>query len=100
MDKKALLTDRMSGRTEKVEIPGVGEIVVRGLSRYEMFQAFKLEGELNQEAYILSKAILDPSGLTEDDIAEWQKASPPGEINAVATVINTLSGIGEGAGKS
>lgn len=97
--KSALLSDRMSGRVETVEIDGIGSISVRGLSRYEMVQAGKIEDPVHQERFILSKAMMDPK-LTEDEVGQWQEGSPPNEINEVATKINELSGIGQGAGKS
>lgn len=99
MDKKALLSDRVTGQTGTVEIEGVGEVTVRGLTRYEMILAGKIDGELRQEQFILSAAMVDPE-MSEEEVALWQKVSPPGEINTVATKINELSGIGQGAPKS
>jgi hypothetical protein len=43
--------------------------------------------------------MIDPP-MEEHEIVEWQKCSIPGEINAVATKVNELSGIGKGADKS
>jgi len=104
MDKSALLKPRAetpSGMPEAdVDVPGVGTVRVRGLSRWELITAQKLEGKtLEQERFILSKAMLDPQ-MGEDDIAAWQKVSGPMEINAVAEKVNELSGIGKGAAKS
>lgn len=99
MDKSQLVADRVSGRTAEVEIEGVGTVTVRSLSRWEMIQAGKADDALAQERFILSRAMVDPE-MGEDDIAAWQKGSPPGEINAVATVVNELSGIAQGAAKS
>lgn len=99
MDKNALLSDRMSGRTAGVDIEGLGEVTVRGLSRYEMIQAGKIEDPVNQERYILHLAMMDPR-LTEEEVGQWQQGSPPDEINRVAMKVNELSGIGEGASKS
>ena len=98
MDKSALLADRVSDKTAEVEIEGVGTVTVRALSRWEMIQGGKLE-DLAQERFILSKAMVDPP-MAEHDVAAWQKSSIPGEINKVATVVNQLSGIGQGADKS
>lgn len=98
MDKAALLKDRVTGVTGTVELEA-GTITVRGLSRWEMIQGGKKEDELAQERFILSCAMVDPA-MNEDDIAAWQKASPPGEINLVALKVNELSGIGQGADKS
>lgn len=101
MDKSRLTADRVSLNTDTVDIPGVGSVVVRGLSRFEFLVAQKKHPDdtLRQERFILSTALVDPV-LTEDDVADWQKASGPNEINEVATAINRLSGIGQGADKS
>lgn len=99
MDKAQLLVDRVTEKTAEVEIEGVGTVVVRALSRYEMIVGGKLEEGLPQERYILSRAMINPP-MGEHDVAEWQKLSPPGEINAVAMKVNELSGIGKGADKS
>jgi len=100
MDKSKLLTDRVTQNTGEHEIPGVGTVRFRALSRWEMIQASKMsEGDtLKQERFILSCAMVDPE-LNEDDVAAWQKSSPPGEINEIAKAINGLSGIGPDSAK-
>lgn len=100
MDKSKLLADRVTSHVGEVEIPGVGAVKFRALSRHEMIEAGKYaDGDaLAQERYILSRAMLDPA-LAEHEVAEWQKASIPGEINEVAKAINALSGIGPDAAK-
>jgi hypothetical protein len=98
VDKAALLG--MTVPTEEYEIPGVGAIVLRGLTRLELAHVLSLEGKmLKQEQASLSLAMVDPP-MTEQDVAEWQKSSPGGLINDIATVINRLSGLGKGAAKS
>lgn len=99
MDKELLLADRVTTRTAEVEIEGVGVVTVRALSRHEMIQGGKIDDRSAQERYILSRAMVDPE-MGEHDVAAWQKASIPGEINAVAMVVNELSGIKKGADKS
>lgn len=102
MDKSALTADRVTLNTGTVEIEGVGTVIVRGLSRYEFMLAGKKypEDDMRKERFVLSVAVVDPAGLTEDDIEAWQKASGPQEINQVAMKINELSGIGKAAAKS
>lgn len=101
MDLAKLTADRVTTLTGEHEIPGVGIVTFRALSRHEMIEAGKHgDGDaLQQERYILSRAMLDPV-MGEHDVAAWQKASIPGEINEVAKAINALSGIGQGAAKS
>lgn len=100
MDKSKLTTDRVSALTGEHEIDGVGVITFRALSRFEMINAQRYsDGDmLKQERYILSCAMIDPV-MHEDDVAAWQKASVPGEINALALKVNELSGIAPGSAK-
>lgn len=104
ISKEKLTSNRI--KTEEVPIPGGNPeedfVVVRGLSRAEMHVGQEIEkrkGGAAQEAFLLSKAMVDPP-LTEKEAADWQAASPFGEINTVQLTINMLSGIGKGAAKS
>lgn len=101
MDKAALLANRATVNSEDVEIPGVGTVKVRGLSRFELLLAQKNypDDPLAQERFTLSVAMIDPE-MSEQDILIWQKNSGPMEINEVSTVVNRLSGIGAGADKA
>lgn len=102
MDKEALTTSRIDGADHQgeVEIPGVGTIKVRGLSRHEYIKGQQYADDaLQQERYLLSRCMIDPA-MTEADVAAWQKASDPQEINLVSLKVNELSGIGKGADKS
>lgn len=100
MDKAQLLANRVALNTEDVPIEGVGTITVRGLSRYEFMVAQKKHPDdvLLQERFILAAAMVDPA-MTEADVEAWQKASGPLEINAVALVVNRLSGVTPDAAK-
>jgi hypothetical protein len=100
--KNALLAPRAGVETEDVEIPGVGVVTVRGLSRYEFALSAKGPREhddLAQERFIIAAALVEPR-MTEVEVEAWQKSSPPNEINSVALAINRLSGIGKDAAKS
>lgn len=97
--KEQLLAKRVGVETAEVEIEGVGTITIRGLSRAEYLSVQDQSDPLKAERRTLSRAMVDPV-MTEADIAAWQKASGPMEINAVAMKVNELSGIGQGADKS
>lgn len=104
ISKEKLTTNRIT--TEEVPIPGGDPehdfVVVRGLSRAEMHVGQQIEerkGGAAQEAFLLSRAMVDPE-LTVQEAEAWQAASPFGEINTVQLTINKLSGIGKGAAKS
>lgn len=102
MDKDLLLSPRVTSETDTIDIPNVGTVTVRGLSRWEMLMANKgvKEGDvLTIERRMLHFAMVDPA-LTESDVEAWQKASPANEINPVMQRINELSGIAQGSSKS
>jgi|WetSurMetagenome_2_1015567.scaffolds.fasta_scaffold07439_5 hypothetical protein len=103
MERKALLdrTALLSGRSlpeRTVEIPGVGEVRIRALSRAEVLNSKHDDSPLEMERRTLSLAMVDPA-MTIDDVAEWQRVSPLGEISIVADAINELSGVIPGAAK-
>jgi hypothetical protein len=91
IDKTALLAKRFG--VHDVEIPGVGTVQVRPLSRAE---ALELQGkELDaavMEQRLLALALVAPK-LTEAEVAEWQANSPAGELEPVGDAILVLSGM-------
>jgi hypothetical protein len=99
MDKSALTAPRVP--TGEVEIPGVGTITVRGLTRFELLLAGKTGGDdaALMERKMLAFAMVDPE-MSEKDVEAWQKASPAGEMMPVVNLVNRLSGVGQGADKS
>ncbi|GHF30821.1 MULTISPECIES: hypothetical protein [Actinomycetes] len=98
MDKSALLKPRLAERD--VEVPGVGTVRVRSLSRAE---ALSLKGKEmsagKMERTLLALAMVNPA-LTEDEVKQWQDAAPAGELNAVQDAILELSGMKKEAAKS
>lgn len=96
-----LTADRVTTNVSDHEIKGLGTVQLRSLSRHEVIEAQRKHGEdtLAWERYVLSRALVQPA-MGEHDVAEWQKASAPGEINAIAKAVNELSGISQGADKS
>lgn len=98
MDKADLLRRRLPER--EVELPGVGTVRVRGLTRAEALEVQKRQGDVAaMERLILSLGLVDPV-LTEDEVGEWYAAAPAGELEPVSQAIVDLSGLGEGATKS
>lgn len=96
----SLTAPRLQG--EEFEIPGVGTVLIRALSRHEMLTASKAAeggGALAMEREMISYALLEPT-MTIDQVAEWQRASPAAEMMPLVHKINALSGIGKGAEKS
>lgn len=103
MDKEKLLAKRAdtpSGLPEDdVEIPDVGTVRVRGLSRDEVFGVQQVKNTAAQERKIISLGMIDPE-MTEIEVFTWQKNSPAGEMEPVADKIRELSGLKEDASKS
>jgi hypothetical protein len=105
--KEALLARRIDG-TEDVEVPGVGTVTIRGLSRAEVMMVRKatdsagtLDGPraLVIERKMLAAALVDPA-LTEAEVGQWQASSAAGEMDVVVDAVQRLSGMTEGADKS
>lgn len=98
IDKSALLAKRFG--VETVEIPGVGEVKVRALTRGE---ALSFKGQTEDvrlfEQKILALAMVEPT-MSEEDIKAWQDASPAGELDTVFSVVLRLSGMEKHADKA
>lgn len=97
MDKEALFTPRLP--EEDVEIPGLGTVRVRGLSRAEAMKIRDRSDVEAQERLMIALGMVDPK-LTEAEVGKWAKAAPAGELQPVSEVIGRLSGLIEGADKS
>lgn len=98
VDKAQLLKANRCAEDD-VEIPGIGTVRVRGLTRAEIMRISKgvSEGK-NMEPLSLSLALVDPK-MTEDEAAQWLEVAGFGEIEAVNQRINELSGIAGRADK-
>lgn len=98
MDKAALKARRLA--EEDVELPGVGTVRVRALSRAEAMTVTGKELPVEvMEQKLLSMAMVDPE-MSEQDVAEWQAAASAGELEPVTKVVQRLSGLEQGAAKS
>jgi predicted transcriptional regulator len=98
MDKALLKKARLA--EEDVDLPGVGVIRVRALSRAEALRVTDTEMPVTRmEQLLLSMAMVDPE-MSEQDVAEWQSAASAGELEPVTEVIKRLSGLAEKAAKS
>lgn len=93
VDKAALLASRGIG-TRMVDVPGVGEVEVRGLTRAEAlyFQQAGAADQVEMECRLLSVAMVNPA-LTKDEVAEWQKVASAGELEPISQAIQELSGL-------
>ena len=96
-DLKALLLSRRIDEG-KVEL-SVGTVRVRGLTRGEVFMTQKAGDTEAAERRIVALGMIDPP-MSEDDVKQWHRNSPAGELEAVVAKIQELSGLGKGADKS
>lgn len=103
MDKAKLLAPRAktaSGFPEDdVEVPGMGTVRVRGLSRDETIDLQVLVGSKATECAVIALGLVDPV-MTEDEVAEWQHVGLAGELEPVSTKIAELSGMLEDSAKA
>lgn len=100
VDRELLLKVRLA--EEAVEIPGVGEVRVRALSRAELMEMHEGRdgrGQVGTEVFCLVRGLVAPA-LSEDDVRELLAGSPGGELQPVVDAIMRLSGMTEGAQKS
>ncbi len=91
MDKNTFLAKRLG--TQTLTIPGVGEVTVRAISRDEQITFSKAaKGDVAEfDVLQLSAALQDPK-LSPDDVREWRRNAPAGELSIVIDVIGELSG--------
>lgn len=93
-DKERFLKARLPEKD--VDIPGVGTVRVRGLSRAE---AGKLKGFLDDpeagEVFVLTAGLIDPA-LSEGEVREWLAGAPTDEVESVTNAILGLSGLLDG----
>lgn len=92
---KDLLLAKRETDGEAVELPGLGvKVRVRGLTRAEALRVVGQEmTAAESERKLLALALVDPV-MTEDDVRQWQKVAPAGELQPVEEAIRRLSGLG------
>lgn len=96
--KEALTTPHL--KTDEVPIEGVGTVLVRGLSRWEMVEVQKLESDRQKQDNLAVFYGLAEPPMNQDEVMAWRKAGSAREIEDIALAINKLSGIGKDAAKS
>lgn len=100
MDKELLFKPRL--KEAEVEVPGVGTVRVRALSRTEALMVQQVKagpGRIEAiERKMLALAMVDPE-MTEAEVGLWQKASAAGEMDPVTDKVSELSGMTKGAAK-
>lgn len=99
MDKELLFKTRLP--EADLEIPGVGTVRVRGLSRAEVMVMRKATDTMENmdgpralvlERKLIAAAMVEPQ-LTEAEVGQWQKAAAAGELEPVVQKVQELSGM-------
>ena len=97
-NKNAMLA--LNLRTGEVEVEGLGAILCRELTRFEMVEVQELEADRQaQDQRALFFGIVDPE-LTMEEVAAFRKAWGNAVCERIARKVNELSGIGKDAAKS
>lgn len=99
IDKEALFKPRLP--EQAVDIPDVGEVRIRALSRSEVlaFRKRQLGDDVAaMERAMIAAALVQPA-LTEDEVGQWQAASAAGELEPLTNAIAELSGMDKAATK-
>jgi hypothetical protein len=99
IDKETLLKPRLPEAV--VEIPGLGEVRIRGLSRTQVQSVLALH-EVDpgrSDPLFLSYGLVDPS-LTEEEATLLLNSTPVMELQPVFDKIKAISGLEEGAEKA
>lgn len=98
ISKEALLGQKFG--ISSVEIPGIGTVKVRPLTRAEAIPFHGVETDyLELERKLLSIAMVEPS-LTEDEVKTWQEVSPAGQLEVIVDRITEISGMKKDSAKT
>lgn len=103
VDVDALLADDVEFDTAEVEIPGLGTVLVRALSRAEQRRVYALyekhPGDVGPaESYMASKALVEPA-MTVEQVDKWATRPAGKHLGLVIDKCSELSGLEEGAAK-
>lgn len=89
ISKDVLLKAQLPEST--VDVPGVGRMRVRGLSRMEVLLA-RDRDRAGWEASLLTAGLVEPA-LTEDEVNIWREGATTDVVNTVVEAILGLSGM-------
>jgi hypothetical protein len=86
--------DLLKPRLPEADVETVAGIVrVRALSRVEVLEVHKLGGNIDAiDQRLLELGLVDPP-LTSDEVREWRKAWPAGDLEPLTDKIAELSGM-------
>lgn len=97
LTREEILNRKVGRRT--VELPGGGEVVIRGLSHGEVVAGQKYDDNNMITVHMIATALVDPA-MSFDDVLAWSQEGSAGDLTVVSEAIQELSALKEGAGKS
>jgi hypothetical protein len=95
-DAKAILLGKREEETRDVELPTLGvTVTVRALTRAEALRVVDRPMAPDEaERVLLSMALTNPL-MSVDEVRQWQRVAPAGELQPVAEAIQQISGLGD-----
>lgn len=97
VSKDALLTKRLP--EQDVEIPGVGAVRVRSLTRAEVLAIRSRPIAVDEMERVLLEAAMVAPKLTAAEVLKWQESVSAGELEPITRAIAVLSGLDDSAAK-
>lgn len=83
-------------KEQDIEIPGVGTVRVRALTREQVLK-IKMKGEIDvaeMERKLISMGMVDPE-LTEEEVGQWQAVAPAEELTPITEAVMGMSGVSQ-----
>lgn len=100
LSREEILARKVTGlKTEPFTIEGVGDVVIRGLTRNEALAVQECETTADKDNLMIACGLVEPK-MSQGDIAEWGGEEQAGTLVKLSQRIAELSGLVEGAGKS
>jgi hypothetical protein len=96
VDKAALLACDIDA--EDLDVPGLGLVRVKGLTRAETVETMAFEGAAWERAIIV-RGLVEPR-LTDEEVLNFQNNKRSGVVTTIFNQIVHLSGVERGAAKS
>ncbi len=96
VDKATMLASDVDA--EDLDVPGLGLVRVKGLTRAETIETTKFEGAAWERAIIV-RGLVEPR-LTDDEVETFQDSKRSGVVTAIFNRIIHLSAVGRDATKS
>lgn len=78
--------------TEKITVRGI-VLTIQALTRDEAMKMSSFDSAGERECFMISRSVIEPFTLTEDEVQQLREATEPLEIEALGDSIVSLSGM-------